>query len=212
MHFCLLHCNSSTLVAAGEARDYADGSLFAFEDHADHEIINRDPEHDRIMLTVGVLHPDRLARAEPFPSPHQVLRYALDAPNATGPDRAGLPARTLGPALALAAYYGHADAVRQLLAQGAAADGFNADRTAAVHAACLGLSRTNDATLDAAAREARALAVVEVLVAHGADIALAGRDGTAADLVRRAAGKMGLYGGLGKRLAELAAAAGKGEL
>jgi hypothetical protein len=78
VHFCLLHCNSSTLVAAGEARDYADGSLFAFEDRADHEIINRDQANDRIMLTVGVLHPDRLARAEPFPSPQQVPpRHAL---------------------------------------------------------------------------------------------------------------------------------------
>ena len=94
-------------------------------------------------------------------------------------------------------------------------DGFNADRTAAVHAACLGLGRTNDAALDGAARAERALAVVEVLTAHGADIGLAGRDGTAADILRRAGGARGPtgpYGGLGRRLAELVAAAGKGEL
>ena len=38
---------------------------------------------DRISLTVGVLHPDLVMESEPYPSPQQVIRYALDGVNAT---------------------------------------------------------------------------------------------------------------------------------
>ena len=79
VHLCLLNCAGSSVVAAGSQRHYSDGSLFAFEDRADHEIINTHPSRDRISLTVGVLHPDLVMDAHP--SPHRLLHYVINGSN-----------------------------------------------------------------------------------------------------------------------------------
>lgn len=34
VHLCLLNCNASKIVVAGEMKEYHDGILFAFEDRA----------------------------------------------------------------------------------------------------------------------------------------------------------------------------------
>ena len=68
---------------------------------------------DRISLTVGVLHPDLVMESEPFPSPQQVIRYALDGVNAT--EAKPLSVTAMASALMMAAYYGYAEAVEGLL-------------------------------------------------------------------------------------------------
>ena len=58
VHLCLSGCNQSQIrVNAGTIMNYSDGSLFAFEDRASHEIFNGGQE-ERVNLAVGVLHPD----------------------------------------------------------------------------------------------------------------------------------------------------------
>eukprot|EP00928_Gymnodinium_smaydae_P063262 TRINITY_DN46903_c0_g1_i1.p1 TRINITY_DN46903_c0_g1~~TRINITY_DN46903_c0_g1_i1.p1 ORF type:complete len:527 (+),score=40.66 TRINITY_DN46903_c0_g1_i1:189-1769(+) len=59
VHLCLANCNSSRIVVGGESLPYHDGSLFAFEDRADHEVLNdaKAGEPDRLNLVIGLLHP-----------------------------------------------------------------------------------------------------------------------------------------------------------
>ena len=40
IHLCLLNCNESRINVAGQTKQYFDGSFFAFEDRAAHEIVN----------------------------------------------------------------------------------------------------------------------------------------------------------------------------
>lgn len=60
VHLCLANCNDSKIEVAGESLIYQDGSLFAFEDRADHEILNNGKigNRERLNLVIGVLHPD----------------------------------------------------------------------------------------------------------------------------------------------------------
>ena len=92
---------------------------------------------DRISLTVGVLHPDLVMETEPYPSPQQVIRYALDGVNATEANPLSVSAMASALMMASchdiaaigvaffsrwqryrrgqAAYYGYAEAVEGLL-------------------------------------------------------------------------------------------------
>eukprot|EP00928_Gymnodinium_smaydae_P051505 TRINITY_DN35061_c0_g1_i1.p1 TRINITY_DN35061_c0_g1~~TRINITY_DN35061_c0_g1_i1.p1 ORF type:complete len:184 (-),score=10.12 TRINITY_DN35061_c0_g1_i1:343-894(-) len=53
----LLGCSGTRIAVAGEARDWKEGEVFAFDDSCDHEAWH-DGERDRWVLTVGVMHPD----------------------------------------------------------------------------------------------------------------------------------------------------------
>ena len=142
-HCIAQNCDGAQVSVAGQLRNYSAGSLLAFEDRADHEVINAHPRSDRISLTIGVLHPDYEASvaAEPFPSPQQIIRFALaNAETAAAECPAQLPAASTGPAMVLAAYYGYADAVRRFLEAGTQADARNLDGFASVHAAVLAVS------------------------------------------------------------------------
>ena len=77
VHMCLLNCNESTLIVAGDAHRYTAGHLVAFEDRAMHEILNAG-EQDRILLAVAVLHPDLERTGSDPPSPRSILSYAID--------------------------------------------------------------------------------------------------------------------------------------
>lgn len=163
-HLCLLNCDGAALVAAGSIRNYSDSSLFAFEDRVDHEIINVGTK-DRISLTIGVLHPDLIVPE--YPSPHSLLGYAMSTgggSNATASDP--LPAATLNPLMVLSAYYGYHEIVDDLLNQGAEPNWSNIHGAPAVHAACMGIGRTNDNSTDLSGRSERALATIAVLAKH----------------------------------------------
>ena len=142
VHLCLLNCNSSQIAVGGDLRNYSDSSLFAFEDRADHEIINHDRQNDRISLTIGVLHPDFSLQDEPYPAPQQVVRMGL-----AHPAKEGRFSSFANPALVMAAYYGYAGAVKELLEQGTAVDATDRSGTAAIHACLLGIDRKDDNTV-----------------------------------------------------------------
>ena len=59
IHLCLVNCDRARILVAGNTLEYRDGSLFAFEDRAGHELFNDAPLGiDRVNLVIGVLHPD----------------------------------------------------------------------------------------------------------------------------------------------------------
>jgi hypothetical protein len=166
-------------------------SLFALEDRADFEIETLGgAAADCVVLVVGVLHPDAVAtlESEPFPSPQQVLRYSIDGANRSHTDPL-LPwqdfSKTMTSALILASYYGYTGAVAALIEQGAPLDGLNLAGTAAVHAACLGITNVADRTQRHPDRIKKALEILELLAERGADLTMPGRDGTAEDLAKR---------------------------
>merc|ERR550532_173588 len=78
IHLCLSGCNGSQITVAGQAERYFDGSLFAFEDRADHEIANSWAV-DRINLVIGVLHPDFDPVKYQYPSPNNRLHYVISS-------------------------------------------------------------------------------------------------------------------------------------
>eukprot|EP01052_Picozoa_sp_SAG31_P014121 SAG31_NODE_867_length_11367_cov_25.365992_3_plen_456_part_00 len=177
VHLCLINCNGSKIVVAGEKKDYYDGILFAFEDRADHEIINTYDDKDRISLTIGVLHPDYDPTKEEFLSPQQVLRFALDHYNAE--DAPALPSNVLDPLLVLASFYAYPPVVEFLLKAGASARAMDSAGQSAVHAAVKGVQRPGD---DKAVRANNAKAVLTLLHAAGADVSAKGPDGTPKEL------------------------------
>ena len=171
VHMCLMNCDGAQVSVAGQLRNYSAGSLLAFEDRADHEVINAHPRSDRISLTIGVLHPDYEASvaAEPFPSPQQIIRFALaNAETAAAECPAQLPAASTGPAMVLAAYYGYPEAVQKFLEAGTPADARNLDGFAGVHAAVLAVTNGVNSSATQLERESRAAAVLAVLAQHGA--------------------------------------------
>ena len=107
VHLCLVGCNASEITVAGETLPYSDGSFFAFEDRADHEIFNRGSE-DRLNLVIGVLHPDFAPEAREFPTRGHRLEYILD-------NRAAVSKPRLAEGLALAAYYNYTAPLKALL-------------------------------------------------------------------------------------------------
>lgn len=171
VHLCLLDCNASEIVVAGDARPYTDGSLFAFEDRADHEIINRG-ELDRLLLTIGVFHPDYDPTEEEFSSPQQVLRLIVQH-YAEG-EQQSLPSSIVEPALVLASFYGYAPVVQILLEHNKdlAAVAQDSGGTSAVQAAIQGVSRPGAA---AALRIDNAKQVLGLLNAHGAKMHFDGK-------------------------------------
>lgn len=52
--------------------------MVAFEDRADHEIKNHDPNLARVSLVVAVLHPDVTLTGSDPATPSSLLRYAID--------------------------------------------------------------------------------------------------------------------------------------
>ena len=167
VHLCLLNCDDSAVVVGGSLKNYTAGSLLAFEDRADHEIINIGKD-DRVSLTVGVLHPDYDVSQHEHPSPHAMLTYYLRGSNASQTNP--MPVRTLTGPLVLAAYYGYSAAVQQLLEKGADGDAMNMQGIAAVHAACFGIGREIDKTRDLPTRVDQAFEVLRVLAHYGADL------------------------------------------
>jgi len=120
VHLCLVNCNSSRLWVAGDERPYFDGSLFAFEDRADHEILNVGSE-DRINLVIGTLHPDLDPVKNYAHTPITArLQFVISNLEKTVPDK--LSPEALGEALISASFLGHADKVKLLLTHGAAVD------------------------------------------------------------------------------------------
>jgi hypothetical protein len=164
VHLCLLDCNASEIVVAGDARSYADGSLFAFEDRADHEIINRG-EHDRLLLTIGVFHPDYDPATDEFASPQQVLRLIVQHySEAEQP----LPASVVQPALVLASFYGYAPVVQIILEHNEdIATAQHSGGTSAVQAAIQGVTRGG---VETASRVHNAKQVLTLLNEHGAQM------------------------------------------
>lgn len=55
-------------------RDYEDGSLFAWEDRADHEISNAVNGEERIAVTIATMHPDLDVMGEEYSSAQQGKR------------------------------------------------------------------------------------------------------------------------------------------
>ena len=168
-------------------------SLFAFEDRAEFEIEISDPDARGsvcVALVVGVLHPDAVAALENemFPSPHQVLRYAIDGANRSHTEPL-LPwqefSKTMTSALVLASYYGYSGAVAALIDAGAALDALHLGHTGAVHAACLGVTNVGDRTQRHPDRVSKALGILELLADRGADLTMAGQHGTPEQLAQR---------------------------
>lgn len=58
VHICLWKCNKAWIEVAGRRHYYKMGELLAFDDPMDHEIVNTDLHHPRLVLGLGVLHPD----------------------------------------------------------------------------------------------------------------------------------------------------------
>ena len=168
-------------------------SLFAFEDRAEFEIESSGSGGEGsacVALVVGVLHPDAVESLtnEAFPSPHQVLRYALTGANRSHTEPL-LPwqefSKTMTSALVLASYYGYSGAVAALIDGGAPLDALHAGNTGAVHAACLGVTNVGDRTQRHSDRVKNALEILKLLADRGADLALTGQHGTPEQLAKR---------------------------
>ena len=57
VHLCLLHCEHAKIIVADVAQEYTAGELLAFDDASLHTVRNAGG-HDRILLAVGVFHPN----------------------------------------------------------------------------------------------------------------------------------------------------------
>lgn len=200
VHFCLVNCNGSTLSVGGVSKSYFDGSLFAFEDRMDHEVVNALKGKDRINLVVGVLHPDFLPDGLAHPTPYNKLGIVLAALNHTS---GRLPQPVLDSALLVAAGFGHLEPMKILLDRGAAIDARDEEGLQATHLACwrglvevlrLVLAKGADARArDGSGREPIHMAAAsgareaaELLVQHGANAhARSDALGTALEIARR---------------------------
>lgn len=127
VHLCLWGCNRTVINIAGVLKPYEDGGFFAFEDRADHEIINHGTE-DRINLVIGVLHPSFRPMKHRFPIRGFNLEYVLaNLGRMSGARKADY--------VIVATYYNYTEALEQLLAAGAAVNATTEDGQTALHVA-----------------------------------------------------------------------------
>ena len=59
VHLCLLNCERSFVETNFTKLQYRTGELMAFDDGLFHSIQNHDPVHTRVILAIGVMHPQR---------------------------------------------------------------------------------------------------------------------------------------------------------
>jgi hypothetical protein len=183
VHLCLLNCNQSKILVAGEVMNYHDSAFFAFEDRADHEIINMDADQDRINLAIGVLHPDYRPNQEEHLAPHRLFHYVLG--NIADPAATTMPGTILGPTLVLASYYLDVAVVKRLLDVGASPNAMAFGGLAAVHAVVMGVRDTGmRGVIDPSSveRVTRAKEILSTLARHGANLSAKSRQGTPRDI------------------------------
>ena len=171
-HLCLLDCNASRISVASEVRDYHDGSFFAFEDRADHEIFNSGAE-DRINLAVAVLHPSWKGDVMPLPfaAKNNRLQFVLQAIDAHLPLRQA----TLDAALLLATRHMYVSCMEKLLQHGADVRAIDPAAKQPVHFAAEQSRR----------QPLMAAAALRLLIRHGADLLDVGPNGSASEILSR---------------------------
>lgn len=59
VHLCLLNCERAAVQANGSTLQYRAGGLLAFDDGLYHSVQNHDPANTRVVLGLGVVHPQK---------------------------------------------------------------------------------------------------------------------------------------------------------
>eukprot|EP00747_Dinoflagellata_sp_TGD_P107063 gnl/TRDRNA2_/TRDRNA2_170012_c2_seq6.p1 gnl/TRDRNA2_/TRDRNA2_170012_c2~~gnl/TRDRNA2_/TRDRNA2_170012_c2_seq6.p1 ORF type:complete len:360 (+),score=27.48 gnl/TRDRNA2_/TRDRNA2_170012_c2_seq6:271-1350(+) len=136
VHLCLLNCNSSHIRVAGDVKPYFDGSFFAFEDRAFHEIVNYGSE-DRINLVMQIVHPSLCPDNSCRHVEHPLLDFVFSRLDTESASTAQPPLKpkTLDTALLLACIYGFPEKIKTLIDQGASVHATDPQGTQSIHVA-----------------------------------------------------------------------------